>query len=181
MKPIRKKYTLKHFYVRDNGIFPNSVLPVLHYSNVLDLPLLFPAKTVEALFDKNNWGNFQKSGVFKYHHYHSNTHEVMAVIKGETELVLGGDGGTHVKIRKGDVLIIPAGVAHKNLGDQNQLTCILAYPDGKSYDMKYGESGERPKADQSIRSVPVPENDPVFGADGVMFNNWKLKQETAPQ
>jgi len=180
MKPIRKKYSLSHFYLRDNGIFPNSTLPVLHYSHVLDLPLFFPAKSVEALFKENNWSNFQVSGVFKYHHYHSVTHEVMAVLKGETELVLGGDGGIHLKIKKGDVLIIPAGVAHKNLGDQNQVKCLLAYPEGKNYDMKYGEPGERPKTDNNIKLVPMPTYDPVFGAEGALFNFWKVTQEIAP-
>jgi uncharacterized protein YjlB len=180
MKPVRKKYTLYHFYLRDNGIFPNSSLPVLHYSHVLDLPLLFPSKSVESLFEKNGWSNIQKSGVFKYHHYHSNTHEVLGIIKGETTLLLGGDGGVRLDVKKGDVLLIPAGVAHKNLGDQNQVKCILAYPEGRNYDMKYGESGERPKTDQNIQKVPVPDNDPVFGAEGVMFNYWKVEHEIIP-
>ena len=180
MKPVRKKYTLQHFYLKDNGIFPNSPLPVLHYQNILDLPLLFPAKSVETLFQSNNWSNFQKSGIFKYHHYHSTTHEVMAVLKGETTLMLGGDHGIRLDIKKGDVLIIPAGVAHKNLGDQNQVRCILAYPNGTGYDMKYGEPGERPKAEDSIKHVPVPTYDPVFGAEGALFNFWKVTQEIAP-
>jgi uncharacterized protein YjlB len=180
MRPVRKKFTLHHYYLKDNGIFPNSPFPVLHYSHVLDLPLLFPAKSVENLFESNNWSNLQKSGIFKYHHYHSVTHEVIAILKGETSLMLGGDHGVRVDIKKGDVLLIPAGVAHKNLGDQNQVKCLLAYPNGMSYDMKYGEQGERPRTDDNIKHVPMPTYDPVFGAEGALFNFWKEKLEIAP-
>jgi uncharacterized protein YjlB len=154
----------KKIYCVDDGIFPNNVLPVLLYKNVLKLPFLFPGDFIKNIFERNNWSNAWKAGIFTYHHYHSNTHEVLGVYKGKTKIVLGGESGNLIEIQKGDVLIIPAGVAHKNLGSENQVGIIGAYPNGKNYDIKYGRKDERPDADINIENVPIPETDPVWGA-----------------
>lgn len=169
-----KKYFVEYSYVlEDNGTFPNSHLPVLLYKGVLDLPPLFPAAHIENLFKSNNWTNSWKNGIYTYQHYHSNTHEVIGVYKGEATIQLGGDKGTKVRIEKGDVLIIPAGVAHRNLDDENAVSCVGAYPDGISYDMNYGQAGERPATDENIRQVPLPERDPVLGLRGGTSRYWK--------
>src|SRR3954469_8232421 len=124
-----KKYFTEYPYVlKDDGIFPNSDLPVLFYKNVLDLPAVFPGTFVENLFRENNWRNSWKSGIFEYHHYHSITHEVIGCYKGKTTLQLGGENGVTLTVEKGDVLIIPAGVAHKNLGKEDDIACVGAYP-----------------------------------------------------
>ena len=41
------------YFVSDDGIFPNSRLPILYYQDELDLPALFPARAVKKLFQKN--------------------------------------------------------------------------------------------------------------------------------
>jgi uncharacterized protein YjlB len=161
------------YFVRGNEAFPNNRLPILYYPKVLELPKLFPANTVKKLFQKNNWGNNWKQGIYTYHHYHSITHEVLGVCKGETLLLLGGEKGITLFIQKGDVLIIPAGVAHINLGEENDITCVGGYPDGRDYDMNYGKPGERPKSDHNIASVPIPETDPVFGKQGGLLKIWR--------
>src|SRR6201996_3982170 len=138
------KEKIREYLIDDNGIFPNSKLPVLHYLQVLDLPFLFPGRYVRKLFKKNDWSNNWKAGIYTYHHYHSITHEVMGIIKGKARLLIGGDNGERIIVQKGDVLIIPAGVAHKNLGMMNDITCIGGYPGGAEFDMNYGREGERP-------------------------------------
>ncbi len=135
---------IRKINLRDNGKFPNNFLPVLLYKGVLYIPSLFPARNVKNLFESNRWSNSWDSGIFTYHHYHSTTHEVLGVYRGETTLLLGGDDGVRVKIEQGDVLVIPAGVAHKNLGEVHDVGCIGAYPNGMDYDMNYGKTGERP-------------------------------------
>lgn len=161
------------YFLKDNGIFPNSILPVLHYKNVLEIPALFPAAAVKNLFALHNWANSWRSGIFTYHHYHSITHEVLGVCKGRTKLLLGGDDGVTLEIETGDVLIIPAGVAHKNLGQEDDIVCVGAYPDGKDYDMNYGKPGERPATDENIRKVPTPETDPVYGEKNGLPKIWR--------
>jgi uncharacterized protein YjlB len=164
--------SVEYFYLKDDKIFPNSTLPVLLYKKVLVLPPVFGAAYVKKLFKRNGWANSWKYGIYEYNHYHSITHETMAVCGGKTRLLLGGNKGETVSIEKGDVVIIPAGVAHKNLGNENDVQCVGAYPGGMDYDINYGNVGERPHTDQNIRKVPKPSKDPVFGAGGGLLKYW---------
>ena len=91
--------------------------------------------------------------------------------------MLGGDRGTVYKLAKGDVLIIPAGVAHKSVEYTADFVCVGAYPEGKEYDINYGEPGEHPGVDENIQQVPVPETDPVYGNEGPLHDYWKQKKE----
>lgn len=169
-----REFTPPQFYfLKDNGTFPNSSLPVLLYKKVLELPAFFPAAAVKNVFALHNWTNTWRSGIFTYHHYHSITHEAIGVCKGQTLMLLGGDDGVRVEIETGDVLIIPAGVAHKNLGKENDVVCVGAYPDGREYDMNYGRPGERPLTDENIRKVPLPQTDPVYGRRNGLPEIWK--------
>ncbi|HEY0029670.1 MAG TPA: hypothetical protein VGC65_02840 [Bacteroidia bacterium] len=170
---LKKKYTVKKFYLKDDGRFPNNnSLPVLFYKNALDLPDLFPGNYVLKLFEKNNWSNGWKDGMYDYHHYHSVTHEVLGAYKGKTTVLLGGTNGVEIQFEKGDVLVIPVGVAHKNLTPKSTFKCVGAYPDGKNFDMNYGKTGERPQTDKNIKKVPLPGNDPVEGKEGPLHKYW---------
>lgn len=162
------------YFLKDNGLFPNNEhLQVLHYRNILNIPSLFPSGAIKNLFRKNGWTNNWRNGIYTCDHYHSNTHEAMAVIKGRTTILLGGKGGRKLLIEKGDVLIIPAGVAHKNLGDEKDVICVGGYPEGKDFDMNFGKKGERPGTDQNISNVPIPAMDPVFGTEKGLVTLWK--------
>jgi uncharacterized protein YjlB len=152
----------------------NDKFPVLLYKGVLKLPLLFAGAAVRRLFRKNGWTNNWKDGIYTYHHYHSNTHEALAAISGSTTLELGGEKGALITFEKGDVVIIPAGVAHRNLGKEQDIICIGGYPEGKDYDMNYGCSAERPVADRKIASIPLPETDPVYGPGKGLVGIWKM-------
>ncbi|WP_190277406.1 cupin domain-containing protein [Taibaiella lutea] len=167
-----EKMQTQLFLLEDNGIFPNSKLPVVVYRNAFsfteDLSDIF-----KETFKQNNWYNFWESGIFTYHHYHSNTHELMGVCRGSTILQFGGEDGTKVRIQAGDIVVIPAGVAHKNLMDENAVTCIGAYPKGYDYDMNYGKLNERPQADKNISEVPLPDYDPLFGKDAGLVKLWE--------
>jgi uncharacterized protein YjlB len=72
------------------------------------------------------------------------------------------------------VIIIPAGVAHKNLNSTNDFRCVGAYPVGQHYDMNYGKKHERPEADNNIRKLPLPPTDPVYGLNGKLFTFWRF-------
>ncbi len=156
----------------DTGIFPGNSLPVLFYKQALSLPLFFKGRRIEALFSRNGWTNAWRSGVFTYHHYHSTTHEVLGFYLGSTTLLLGGEKGHRIKVEKGDMLIIPAGVAHKNLGKEDQIRCVGAYPDGRDYDINTGQLGERPFTDQTISCLPIPGSDPLSGANQGVAQIW---------
>ena len=172
LKPAPQK--IPAFLIPDNGIFPNSVLPVLLYKTVIHLPNDHSPKLIETVFENNSWSNSWRNGIFTYNHYHSITHEVLGIYSGDCHVLLGGDRGIQLLLEKGDVLLIPAGVAHRNIGASIDFKCIGAYPKGKDFDINLGKSGERPRTDQNIKKVPIPKTDPVYGAAGCLSQYWKL-------
>ncbi|HEV2354246.1 MAG TPA: cupin [Puia sp.] len=163
---------LTAYPLTDTGVFPNSKLPALLYARALTLPAVFKAKYIKRIFARHGWTNAWDAGVFTYHHYHSTTHEVLGFYKGMTILQLGGPDGVKLSVQSGDVLVIPAGVAHCNLGSERQVSCIGAYPDGRDYDILRGEPGDRPAADRRIAALPVPSEDPVTGVAGELVQLW---------
>ena len=159
------------YLLPDDGIFPNSRLPLIVYSNVFDAEP--DATKIEALFETNQWSNSWRDGIYPYHHYHSLTHEVMGISRGSCNVLFGGNSGILVTLHCGDVVIVPAGVAHKNLSSAEGFTCVGAYPDGREFDMNYGHTNERPAADTNISKVPIPDLDPVFGVSGKLHRYWR--------
>lgn len=105
--------------------------------------------------------------------YHSTAHEVLVVLSGSVEVQLGGPTGVTTRLNSGDAVIIPAGVAHKNLHASADFEVLGAYPDGQKWDLQYGAPGERPKADENIARVPLPAEDPFFGPDGPLLKHWR--------
>ena len=85
---------------------------------------------------------------------------------------LGGPKGPKFEVRRGDVVVIPAGIAHKNLGSSPDFRVVGAYPDGQCWDMNYGKASERPQVDLKIANVPLPKLDPVFGDTGPLIQLW---------
>ena len=69
-------------------------------------------------------------------------------------------------LEKGDVMIVPAGVAHCLLKDiDGDFNMVGSYPTGKSWDMCYGKEGEEKKL-KGIRSLGWFDRDPVYGDEG---------------
>lgn len=175
MKAFAKDIVVKHFFLKDDGTFPNNgKLPVLLYKSAWKLPL-FKATFIKTELKQHLWENSWKNGIYDYHHYHSIAHEVLCAYRGGTKVLLGGDKGVILNFDCGDVLIIPAGVAHKNIEPESTFKCVGAYPRGQNYDMNYGKPSERPAADERIKEVPLPEEDPVFGKYGPLIEYWKIR------
>lgn len=162
-----------HYPLKDDGIFPNSIYPVLIYQHAFNGPSAKDPGEMERVFESNDWYNSWRNGIYHEHHYHSVTHEVLGVYTGSCDVMLGGEKGIRFTINAGDVIIIPAGVAHKNVGSTENFKCVGAYPGGKSFDMNFGKPGERTQTDKNIRLVPLPKADPLYGPSGDLFKYWK--------
>ena len=164
-----------HQRLKSDDSFPNNDrLPLLVYQGALALPQSNPAAMVEDLFESNGWNGSWRNGIYGFHHYHAKAHEVLGIYDGSAEVQLGGDNGITLTVCRGDVVIIPAGVAHKSLGAGSNFSVVGAYPLGQSPDMCYGKAGERPQADDHIAGVSLPRMDPVYGAGGPLKTHWEI-------
>ena len=158
-------------YFADDGRFPNSALPVVIYRQAV-APDEASAEAMEALFDGNGWPSQWRAGVYDYHHYHSTAHEALGIASGAATLQLGGPGGRSVKVEAGDVVVLPAGTAHRCAGADEGFLVVGAYPPGQSWDILRGDPADRPEADQRIARVPRPRTDPVGGQGGPVLEKW---------
>ncbi len=164
------------FILTDDGVFPNNrKLPLLVYRKVLSLDAPDLIAQVQAILAENGWGGSWVNGIFDYHHYHSTAHEVLAICGGRAEVCFGGEHGITLTLSAGDVVVIPAGVAHKNRGAGSDFVVVGAYPRGQEgYDMCHGKREERLQADKNIVSVRTPESDPLYGPDGPLTEHWQV-------
>lgn len=159
----------KFLYFNDDGVIPNNPsLSVVLYPGIFQEE---PEK-IETVFNRNNWTNSWVGDVFDYHHYHSNTHEVLGVRSGTATLQIGGEQGSQLKVATGDVAVLPSGTGHKKLESSPDFQVVGAYPGGVQPNKKTGESGERPYVLEDIQNTPLPQNDPVYGKEGPLLQNW---------
>lgn len=156
---------------KDDGKIPNSKFPLILYRNAFEERGNRGATWLEQKFASNNWTNSWRNGIYSFHHYHSTSHEVLGVYAGQALVHLGGEAGEKVTIKAGDIIVIPAGVGHKNL-ESKGLGVVGAYPDGRSWDLNRGLASERPKADENIAALPIPSADPLLGAEDGLKKLW---------
>ena len=112
----------EQLHFKDDGVYPGSVLPVLLYRAAIMADAQDRASVFERGFAQNDWRNSWRNGVYSFAHYHSTSHEALGVYNGSARLRLGGEPGQTVEVRSGDVSLIPAGVAHQNIGASPTLT-----------------------------------------------------------
>jgi uncharacterized protein YjlB len=157
------------FVFDDDGAIPNSRLPVLLYHEV---EAAAEAASCERLFAENGWLGAWRDGIFPFHHFHSTAHEVLGIAGGDARVMLGGPSGETLEVRRGDVLVLPAGTGHRNVGSTTDLVVIGAYPDGMSWDLRRGDPAEHEEVLANIRAVSLPKSDPVSGAAGRLTQLW---------
>ena len=167
-------HIVPHFLER-NQFFPNNKLPALIYKAVFEIPKQKnkAAQIVQAIFLRNDWGNTWRNGIYDFHHYHSNTHECLGIASGEATVILGGPDGKRFILTQGDLVILPAGTAHKCASASSDFLCVGGYPHGLDYDTCHGTEGEYKEAVGRLSKLPVPKMDPVFGAHGFLNSWWK--------
>jgi uncharacterized protein YjlB len=113
--------------------------------------------------------------VYDYHHFHSTAHEVLGCYSGHAALMLGGPDGVRVELGRGDVIVLPAGGAHKSIETSPDFKVVGAYAESREYDMRRGDPKEIEAAERAIAEVPIPKLDPVQGADGALREHWTTR------
>ncbi|KAF2858785.1 hypothetical protein K470DRAFT_220478 [Piedraia hortae CBS 480.64] len=181
------------FLIAPTKGLPASPYPLLHYSMALSFP---DASSAHDLFSLNNWIT---QWVFRYgktqpSHYHSRTHECMAVLSGKALIRFGGSNGQVLRAKAGDVFVIPAGVSHQTFDTVPEADFALLTPgEGRGIPGTEGEvrnalqsltldgftmlgayptggkwdfcTEEDEMDSEEIWKVPVPAKDPVVGVD----------------
>ena len=150
---------------------PNSPLPVLLYRRALpdsgDL-----ADRLEQLFARNGWCCLWRNGLFGWHHFHDDAHEVLGIARGHALVQLGGEAGPEVGLEAGDVVVLPAGTGHKRLSSSPDLLVIGGYPEGQeAYTTRRAGEGGDTVATRAA-AVRLPKSDPLTGPDGPLVRVW---------
>lgn len=164
------------FSLPPDGDIPNSSLPLILYRHALPPEPRTPSGC-QSLFARNTWGGNWVDGIFDYWHFHITGHEVLGCVAGEALVGFGGDGGIRVNFRAGDVVVIPAGVGHKRLGEkQDGFTVVGGYPPGQ--DGIIARPGELSveTARRAIAALQLPRADPVLGNDGPLIKAWGIAE-----
>jgi uncharacterized protein YjlB len=140
------------------------------FQNALD-----PAALFEELFARNGWKDSWRDGVYDYLHYHSRIHEVMGVARGDAVIQFGGSGGRKLRVKAGDVVILPAGTGHQCLSAGDDFLVVGAYPAKGTYDVCKPDAGIFRTSLKSVARVARPAKDPVYGKDGPLARMWPPK------
>ena len=146
------------------GLVPNSRLPLLIHRAGLPGG---GAEGARLRLRANGWlNNWEYPGVYDYAHFHSTTHECLAVAAGWMEVELFGEGGVRARVAAGDVIVLPAGVSHAMTGASADVLMVGGYPDGRDWDNiradRLTEEARR-AAVKRIMMLPIPARDPVTG------------------
>jgi len=159
---------VRSFFLNDAGDIPNNPeLPVIVYQGVFADNL-----NIQAQFEQHNWTGTWTGDVYDYHHYHTNTHEVLGVTSGKATVLLGGDGGERLDLKAGDVVVLPAGTGHRKMESTEDFAVVGAYPNGSTPNLNKKDPGVRAQALSQIKNVPLPETDPVYGESGPLLEKW---------
>jgi uncharacterized protein YjlB len=170
---INRVPTIETYCFLDDGIVPNNPsLPLVVYRGALPVGG-DRASACERMFARHGWPDSWRNGIYPHHHYHSTAHEVLGIARGNARVRLGGDAGQSIELGAGDVVVIPAGIAHKREAASGDLLVIGAYPRGQHPDICRAEAAEHDRALAAIALVPLPEADPVTGRADPLLLRWR--------
>jgi uncharacterized protein YjlB len=165
---------------KDDGETPNNpALPLIHYRSPLELDASFdPAAIFEELFSSNGWNGSWRDGVYPFLHFHTKTHEVLGIARGEAHVKFGGKRGRTIHLRAGDVIILPAGTGHRRHSASRDLLVVGAYPDNSGkYDEPQPKDVDLDEARKAVAKVRLPARDPVYGAKGPLKKHWSARRD----
>ena len=158
---------IRKIYIGKAADVPNSKLPVLLYRALLPSHTAHKAKTFRKHFSIAGWKGMWTDTIYDYTHFHSNAHEVLGIAEGKVTLRLGGEDGSLFRLKAGDMLVLPAGIGHRRVGEDEGLKVVGAYPRGQShYDMK--------RQGRAIPTVTLPSTEPFYDTDGPLTKAWHI-------
>ncbi|KAK0104153.1 hypothetical protein ONS96_005248 [Cadophora gregata f. sp. sojae] len=174
---------LEIHYIAPTQYVPNSKLPILIYRSVIPDP--DDHDGTAAILKGNGYRVDGFYGCYDTPHYHSNTVEAYAFVRGFTTIKLGKgprdeDVGNEFYLSKGDLFVQPAGMVHSMIKSSPDCKYAGAYPEGSPHwDVRLGN--EDPQLVKILKedaaAVPIPASDPIFGPLGPLVRIWMAVNE----
>jgi uncharacterized protein YjlB len=162
------------FFFADGGDIPNHPRwPMIVYTRAIDPTASDPAAAFERMFERHDWGDGWRNGIFRFAHFHSNAHEALGIAAGRARVRFGGGAGSVFEVAAGDAVLLPAGTGHELVSSSPGLLVIGAYPRGPRRDLMRAGEGDGQAIRRRIAAVARPDTDPVAGAQGVMTVSWE--------
>jgi uncharacterized protein YjlB len=171
LKPLSSLKVSTH-QIPAHGLIPNTSIqnkPLSIYHSCF--PTTITASAIEAHLKSVGVVTPQwRYTMFSTTHFHTTTHEVLSISQGSATVLFGGEaneGKVEVRVEKGDVIVVPAGVGHRLLEEgSGGFEMVGSYPVGaEGWDMCYGKEEEKGKI-EGIKALAWFERDPVYGDEG---------------
>ena len=158
----------------NDGIVPNHPQwpLIVHRRSVRFRGGFDPATIIDTLFASNGWGRSWRDTIYNFVHYHSQTHEVLGVARGDAVVEFGGIKGKRLKVRAGDIVVLPAGTGHRLIKASRNFLVVGAYPPSGTYD-ECTDTRDLPEAKKRIAKVKRPPRDPVHGKQAGIALLWR--------
>lgn len=143
--------------------FPGNEIELRLYKAVFDNDQTELGVKFSRLFSGHGWSIPWINGVYGFHHFHAEAHEVLGCAAGWVVVQIGGPKGPEFKLTAGDAMLIPAGVAHKNSGSSADYRILGSYPYGQEPDLRRGNPEEWNDVLKKISLVRLWDRDPITG------------------
>ena len=166
---------ISRYFIPAYGFIPNTSIqnrPLsIYYSAFPPSSTLTTASTIESYLSSipNGVRPAWRYSMYSTDHFHSTSHEVLSIASGSAKCSFGHlDNPDHVEevLKKGDVVILPAGVCHRLMEElEKPFLMVGSYPEGCDWDLCYGKQGEEGKI-KAIETLDWFRTDPIYGDHG---------------
>ncbi len=138
---------------KDDGSVPNHPRwPLVHFRGAVDLSAGLIRPRCSRICSRATAGAIHgATASIDYLHYHSRIHEVMGVARGTAVVRFGGRRGRKLRVKAGDVVVLPAGTGHQCLSASKDFLVVGAYPATGTYDVCRTSPAEHARA---LKTVP---------------------------
>ena len=92
----------------------------------------------------------------------------MGLARGTARIEFGGIKGRKLRLKAGDVAILPAGTGHRLIESSRNFLVVGAYPPDGTYD-ECTDTRDRVEAAKRIAKTCRPDDDPIFGKSGPLM------------
>ena len=143
--------------------YPGNDLPVRLYRQALSGSRDTLITGFKRLFTSHGWSEPWINGIYDFHHFHAEAHEVLGCAAGRVTVQLGGPNGPKLTLQAGDAVLLPAGVTHKRLEASADYRILGSYPHDQEPDLRKGDPKEWEVVTTAIQDVQIWDQDPVTG------------------